>query len=206
MKAIAELGFVPDGAARALSSRLKHVVGVVFRRVYGTDDGGTFADETESLLFGDQINRGIEIAAGRRGFDLLVCSVNIDERTLPNRILTIAGKCDGLILHDQVLSTAGLETIARTTPWSPWPASPAWTWPTSAAKARTACASWPGTWSRTTATAASPTSPGTRTARTTSSAAGPSPSRRSPWARKSSPALPGRATTPPPGAWRSSAD
>jgi LacI family transcriptional regulator len=116
LSAIAELGFVPDGAARALSSRLKHVVGVVFRRVYGTDDGGTFADESESLLFGDQLNRGIEIVAQRCGFDLLVCSVNIDERTLPNRITTIAGKCDGLILHDQVLSSAGIAAVARTVP------------------------------------------------------------------------------------------
>ncbi|QMU75434.1 LacI family transcriptional regulator [Streptacidiphilus sp. PB12-B1b] len=115
MKAIGELGFVPDGAARALSNRLKQVVGVVFRRVYGTDDG-MFEDETESLLFGDQINRGIEIVAGRRGYDLLVSSVNIDEHTLPNRIMTIAGKCDGLILHDQVLSPAGIANIARTVP------------------------------------------------------------------------------------------
>jgi LacI family transcriptional regulator len=115
MKAIGELGFVPDGAARALSSRLKQVVGVVFRRVYGTDDG-MFEDESESLLFGDQINRGIEIVAGRRGYDLLVSSVNIDEHTLPNRIMTIAGKCDGLILHDQVLSPAGIANIARTVP------------------------------------------------------------------------------------------
>ncbi|MBC3842461.1 LacI family transcriptional regulator [Streptacidiphilus sp. 4-A2] len=114
-KAISELGFVPDGAARALSNRLKQVVGVVFRRVYGTDDG-MFEDETESLLFGDQINRGIEIVAQRRGYDLLVSSVNIDEHTLPNRILTIAGKCDGLILHDQVLSPAGIASIARTVP------------------------------------------------------------------------------------------
>ena len=115
MKAISELGFVPDGAARALSNRLKQVVGVVFRRVYGTDDG-MFEDETESLLFGDQINRGIEIVAQRRGYDLLVSSVNIDEHTLPNRIMTIAGKCDGLILHDQVLSPAGIANIARTVP------------------------------------------------------------------------------------------
>ncbi len=115
LRAISELGFVPDGAARALSNRLKQVVGVVFRRVYGTDDG-MFEDETESLLFGDQINRGIEIVAQRRGYDLLVSSVNIDEHTLPNRILTIAGKCDGLILHDQVLSPAGIANIARTVP------------------------------------------------------------------------------------------
>jgi LacI family transcriptional regulator len=116
MEAVAELGFVPDGAARALSSRLKHVVGVVFRRVHGTEDGGSVADESENLLFGDQINRGIEIAAQRRGFDLLVCSVDISERSLPNRVTTIAGKCDGLILHDQVLTRSGISAIARSTP------------------------------------------------------------------------------------------
>src|SRR5260370_41883387 len=32
LRAVAELGYVPDGAARALSVRLKEVVGVVFRR------------------------------------------------------------------------------------------------------------------------------------------------------------------------------
>src|SRR6266496_2786343 len=33
LHAVAELGFAPDGAARALSARLKEVVGVVVRRV-----------------------------------------------------------------------------------------------------------------------------------------------------------------------------
>jgi LacI family transcriptional regulator len=116
LKAVAELGFVPDGAARALSSRLKHVVGVVFRGIYGPDDAATFVDESESLLFGDQINRGVEYAAQRRGFDLLVCSVNVAEHTLTNRIRTAAGKCDGLILHDQVLSSAGVAALARLAP------------------------------------------------------------------------------------------
>src|SRR6202020_3348185 len=36
LQAVAELGFVPDGAARALSVRLKEVVGVVVRRVRWT--------------------------------------------------------------------------------------------------------------------------------------------------------------------------
>jgi len=33
LRAVAELGFVPDGAARALSVKLKETVGVVYRRV-----------------------------------------------------------------------------------------------------------------------------------------------------------------------------
>ena len=48
LQAVDELGFIPDGAARALSARLKEVVGVVIRRPTGTvSDGGMFQDEAE---------------------------------------------------------------------------------------------------------------------------------------------------------------
>src|SRR3979409_1683332 len=70
MRAVRALSFVPDGAARALSNKLQEVVALVFRR------GGevAFEDEEESLLFLDVINRGIEVAAQRRGFDVLIRS------------------------------------------------------------------------------------------------------------------------------------
>ena len=55
-QAVADLGFVPDSAARALSVKLKEVVGVVFRR----GDETLFEDEYESFLYIDVINRGIE--------------------------------------------------------------------------------------------------------------------------------------------------
>ena len=75
MRAVGELSFVPDGAARALSNGLKEVVGIVFRR------GGeaTFEDEDESLLFIDGINRGVEVAAQRRSYDVLVSSVEVHD-------------------------------------------------------------------------------------------------------------------------------
>ena len=75
MRAVGELSFVPDGAARALSNGLKEVVGVVFRRGEET----TFEDEDESLLFIDGINRGIEVAAQHRGFDVLISSVGVHD-------------------------------------------------------------------------------------------------------------------------------
>src|SRR5438477_9856884 len=71
LRAVRELSFVPDGAARALSNGLKEVVGVVFRRGGETP----FQDEEESLLFIDVVNRGIDVAAQRRGFDVLMSSV-----------------------------------------------------------------------------------------------------------------------------------
>ena len=124
MRAVRELGFVPDGAARALSNGLKEVVGVVFRRSGETP----FEDEEESLLFIDVINRGIELAAQQHGFDVLVSSVGVDEENVATRIAAIAGKTDGLILHDRILPAAGIARLAGIVPivtlaGSPTPAS-----------------------------------------------------------------------------------
>ncbi len=117
LQAVTELGFVPDGAARALSARLKEVVGVVFRRVpWGETSEGAFAEEDESLQFTDVINRGIEVAAQRRGYNLLVGSVDVDEHDAHRRIMTMARKSDGLILHDRVLEPSRLAQLSRHVP------------------------------------------------------------------------------------------
>lgn len=112
MRAVRELSFVPDGAARALSNGLKEVIAVVFRR----GDEKHFEDESESLLFIDVINRGIEVAAQRRGFDLLMSSVGLHDENVPARLAAIAGKADGLILHDRMLSAAAIARLAEVVP------------------------------------------------------------------------------------------
>jgi LacI family transcriptional regulator len=116
-RAAAELGFIPDGPARALSTRLKEVVGVVIRRpaVVVTADG-FFEDEEMSLQFPDLINRGIEVAAQRRDFNLLVSSVGAGGHDDSRRIFALARKSDGLILHDQVLDAAQLERLSQQVP------------------------------------------------------------------------------------------
>ena len=117
LKAVSELGFVPDGAARALSARLKEVVGVVIRRVRWVQSSeGEFAEQDESLLFTDVINRGIELAAERQGFNLLLSSVDVDDHDLSGRLLALARKSDGLILHDRVLEPAELDHLSRRVP------------------------------------------------------------------------------------------
>jgi len=117
MQAVAELGFVPDGAARALSARLKEVVGVVVRRVpIGETSEGAFTEEEENLQFTDVINRGIEIAAQRRGYNLLVGSVDVDAHDAHRRIMTMARKSDGLMLHDRVLEPSRLSQLSRLVP------------------------------------------------------------------------------------------
>ena len=118
LAAVAELGFVPDGAARALSVRLKEVVGVIVRRPWPTADmdEDLFADEADSLQYPDLINRGIEAAAQRRGFDLLIRSVGITEHDPGGRTLALARKSDGLILHDRVLEPDQMDRLSRQLP------------------------------------------------------------------------------------------
>ena len=114
LAAVQELGFVPDGAARALSNRAKEVVGVVYRRQSDVPKD-EFSEEAESLMFIDVINRGIEAGARLRGFDLLMSSVDVHDHSPQKRIMSIAGKSDGLILHDQVLSPTDIDRIAQRT-------------------------------------------------------------------------------------------
>src|SRR3984893_3032704 len=124
MRAVRELSFVRDGAARALSNGLKEVVGVIFRR------GGEqlLEGEDESFLYIDVINRGIEVGAQRRGFDLLISSVGFHDDNVAGRIAALAGQADGLILHDRMLSAVGIARLADMVPivtlaGSPTPAS-----------------------------------------------------------------------------------
>lgn len=111
-RAVDELGFVPDAAARALSNGVKEVVGLIFRR----GDEMHFETEDESLLFIDVINRGIDLAAQRSGFDVLMRSIGYNDENATIRIAAVAGKADGLILHDHMLSAAGVTRLTRTVP------------------------------------------------------------------------------------------
>ena len=62
------------------------------------------------------INRGIEVAAQRRGYNLLIGSVDVDEHDAHRRIMTMARKSDGLILHDRVLEPSRLAQLAQHVP------------------------------------------------------------------------------------------
>jgi len=110
MLAVRELSYIPDGAARALSNGLKEVVGVVFRR--GDDLG--FEDEAESPLFDEVVTRGIEASAQRTSFDVLISMIGTGDATA--RLSGLAGKTDGLILHDRLISGAALARLAAQLP------------------------------------------------------------------------------------------
>lgn len=117
LQAVSELGFVPDGAARALSSRLKEVVSVVFRRTpFERADEPEFEDEADSLVFMDVINRGIEVTAQSHGFDLLLSSVDVNDHLPGPKIAKLASKSDGIIVHDRVLTSSGIVRLADRIP------------------------------------------------------------------------------------------
>jgi LacI family transcriptional regulator len=117
LRAVRELGYVPDGAARALSSRLKEVVSVVFRQPRLEPSGEPeFQDEADSLVFIDVVNRGIELTAQLRGYDLLLSSVDINDHTPGPKIAKLASKSDGIILHDRVLTPSGVVRLADRIP------------------------------------------------------------------------------------------
>ena len=117
LQAVAELGFVPDGAARALSSRLKEVVAVVYRQLWVESAAEpVFESEAENLAFVDVMNRGIEVAARRRNFDLLMSSVDVHDHLPVDRLHSLAGKSDGILLHDRVLTPAAIVRLSDRLP------------------------------------------------------------------------------------------
>ncbi len=101
-RAVGELGFVPDSAARALSAGLKGIVGVAVRRPLGPHIAGTWEPPG--------------VWAQRRGVDLLVRSVGIADHDAPWRVMALARKSDGLIVHDQVLEPDQLAWLSRLVP------------------------------------------------------------------------------------------
>jgi LacI family transcriptional regulator len=56
------------------------------------------------------------VAAQRRDYNLLVCSVDVDDHDDSRRIFALARKSDGLILHDQLLGPSQLDRLSRQIP------------------------------------------------------------------------------------------
>ncbi len=108
LKAVEELGFVRNEAARALSSRQKQIIALVFRRVPSEDR--LVADERENLLFADLVIRGAEQSAQGHGYSLLINGVGGLGRA--RDVDALCGKTDGMILLDTVLPPAKLKGLA----------------------------------------------------------------------------------------------
>ncbi len=84
LDAAKELQYVPHGGARSLSMRRTSTVGVVLPDLHGE--------------FFSEVIRGIDIAARRRGFHLLVSGSHSDWSEMAAMALAVRGRVDGLIV------------------------------------------------------------------------------------------------------------
>ncbi len=98
LTAVTELGYVPSGAARDLAARRTGVLGLCFPDLA--------EDESDAAYWYDEVIRGMERAARRSGYAVLIAASHY--RDDGGLVLSIAGRCDGLVV---LARTAPLEMI-----------------------------------------------------------------------------------------------
>jgi len=122
--AIDELGYVPDGAAQSLARSRKDVIGLVCVEHTGLKPD-QYDIESMSLLFYDEVMRGVEARIRELSWSLLVTFLREDEHsgaTLPqdgpvnSRLLALAGKVDGLLIGEGVVPPAVITRLAKRVP------------------------------------------------------------------------------------------
>lgn len=120
--AISELGYVPDGAAQSLARNRKDVIGLV-----AVEHTGIKPDQNDiesmSLLFYDEVMRGVELRIRERDWSLLFTFLR-EEDALPvtahepaqSRLMALSGKVDGLLIGEGLLAPQVLGKLARRLP------------------------------------------------------------------------------------------
>ncbi|GAA3105257.1 LacI family DNA-binding transcriptional regulator [Streptomyces rectiviolaceus] len=119
LAAARELGYVPSGNARGLASRSTGVLGLCFPD-YSDPDTETEAaaadadDDHAFMLYSDQIIRGMERAARRHGYALLIAaSLKGGPESL---VAKVAGRVDGFAVLARTVPTEDLDVISRRLP------------------------------------------------------------------------------------------
>jgi LacI family transcriptional regulator len=115
---------VPDGAAQSLARSRKDVIGLVCVEHTGLKPD-QYDIESMSLLFYDEVMRGVEARIRELSWSLLVTFLREDEQsgaTLPqdgpvnSRLITLSGKVDGLLIGEGVVPPAVLARLAKRVP------------------------------------------------------------------------------------------
>ncbi|MDH6181349.1 LacI family transcriptional regulator [Microbacteriaceae bacterium SG_E_30_P1] len=128
LQSIDALGYVPSASARGLANRRTGVIGLFFPR---HDDSGlgeptvteqstvsTIHEQDEQPdndnLYYDEVLRGAELEASRRGFALMVASATGGE--LEQLVMDMAGRVDGMAVLAGTVPGEMLERVARHIP------------------------------------------------------------------------------------------
>ena len=114
LEVIEQLGYVPDGAAQSLSRRRKNVIGLVC--VERQSPRQQYDIESMSLLFYDEILRGVEARIRQHEWSLLITYLR--EATDPDlpRLLSLSGQVDGLLIGEGVVPSGFLARLAKRLP------------------------------------------------------------------------------------------
>ncbi|MCX5502932.1 LacI family transcriptional regulator [Streptomyces sp. NBC_00053] len=118
LEAARQLGYVPSGNARGLASRTTGVLGLCFPDMADPDaeaDAEADSDADDAvMLYSDQIIRGMERAARRHGYALLIAASL--EGGPESLVAKVAGRVDGFAVLAQTVPTEDLEVISRRLP------------------------------------------------------------------------------------------
>lgn len=110
LTAVAELGYVPSGAAKDLAARRTGVIGLCFPDLTGDQD----AEPGDAGYWYDEVIRGMERAARRSGYAVLIAASHHCEDG--GLVLGMAGRCDGLVVLARTASQAAIEHVAARIP------------------------------------------------------------------------------------------
>ncbi|OEV07527.1 LacI family DNA-binding transcriptional regulator [Streptomyces nanshensis] len=117
LEAARELGYVPSGNARGLASRNTRVLGLCFPDYAdpdAEDPDSDYGDDAELMLYSDEIIRGMERAARRHGYALLIAASLAEGPR--NLVADVAGRVDGFAVLARTVPTEELEVISRRLP------------------------------------------------------------------------------------------
>jgi len=110
---IDQLGYVPDGAAQSLSRRQKNVIGLVGVERLAPHQ---YDIESMSLLFYDEILRGVEQRIRYHNWSLLITYLREDSSDDLRRLQALSGKVDGLLIGEGIVPSDELARLAERLP------------------------------------------------------------------------------------------
>jgi LacI family transcriptional regulator, galactose operon repressor len=114
LEVIDQLGYVPDGAAQSLSRRRKNIIGLVC--VERQSPRQQYDIESMSLLFYDEILRGVESRIRHHKWSLLITYLEeAGDPDLP-RLLSLSGQVDGLLIGEGIVPSEYLARLAKRLP------------------------------------------------------------------------------------------
>jgi LacI family transcriptional regulator len=108
LHAVEELGYLPNGAARGLTSRRTKVLALCF-----LDLGDPEADAgDDAMLYTDGVVRGMERAARERGYAILIGAVQ-DPGAALDLAVSLASRADGIVLLGQAAPASAIRRLKR---------------------------------------------------------------------------------------------